>query len=328
MRMTGDTSQDRQRALILFNPQAGSGRAPAAAAIAEKHLREAGWEVQARETIAPRERESGGADDWLSSVRGVSMVLIAGGDGTLREVIADLLNLEERPPIAIIPTGNANVLAREYAIPLDAQAAARLATKGGRVSVDCGVANERLFLAMAGVGYDAIAVRWLHWLRSGSIGRFVYRLRGGADLLYTLVGFAALFRLAPVRVCASSAERGSVRGLATVAVLNTAQYAKHWSVAPDACAHDGVLNTRFERGALFLRPLIALWMTARRRLAPPCVARYGSARELSIDGPRPFAWQLDGDPMPPASSLKISLIPAFFDLVVPHTKSQTPAHAS
>ncbi|MEL7046191.1 MAG: diacylglycerol kinase family protein [Pseudomonadota bacterium] len=324
--MKRDASQDNHRALILFNPQAGSGDAPAAAAIAERHLCEAGWTVESLETIGPEVRDSNSDASRLEGARHASMVLIAGGDGTLREVIADLLGLDCRPPIAIIPTGNANVLAREYAIPLDPKAAAQLAITGGRIAVDCGVANEQLFLAMAGVGYDAIAVRWLHRLRASAIGRFVYRLRGGADFLYTLVGFAALFRLTPVRVSASTSERGKVGGLATIAVLNTAHYAKNWSVAPDACAHDGMLNTRFERGALFLRPLIALWMTARRRLAPPCVARYGRVRELSIEGQRPFAWQLDGEPMPPARSLRISLVPAFFDLVVPATIQPSSAH--
>lgn len=235
----------------------------------------------------------------------------------MREALTVLEALPELPPLALIPAGNANVLAREYGIPLAPVAAAALVVRGETVAVDCGVANNELFLAMAGIGYDAIAVRWLHRVRRTRVGAWLYQLPGGADTIYALAGAAALFRLSPTRVSVCSDGNEEHTGLASLSVLNTAQYAKHWSLAPDACAHDGWLNTRSERGALFLRPLLAIVAAMARRPAPAFVATYGRSRRLSVRARHRFAWQLDGEPMPPVSGLQIGLRPAFFRLVVP-----------
>jgi diacylglycerol kinase family enzyme len=313
------------KALVIFNPVAGKGRGAVLGLRASERLRAAGWEATVMESASPQQRLAANEGDavasgckaLLTAAARARAVLVVGGDGTLREVLTDLQHLPERPPLAIVPAGNANVLAREYAIPLDPDAAVDLVLKGTTQAVDCGVANERLFLAMAGVGYDAVAVKLLHWVRSTRPGALLYRLPRGADCLYLIAGLLALFRFRPVRVAAELDARPRVTGLASVSVLNTAQYAKHWSVVPSALAHDGIFDTREERGAFFLRPLCALVAAMLRRRAPAFIARYGRATRVVLHAPRAFAWQLDGDAMPPAARLDVTLRAAFFDLFVP-----------
>jgi diacylglycerol kinase family enzyme len=304
-------------ALIIYNPAAGNGRGDALARVARRRLEAEQWHVTVIESRPPAQNDDTSGAALIDLARAARVVLIVGGDGTVREVLKLLAPLRDRPPIALVPAGNANVLAREYGIPLQAEAAAALVLHGEIMAVDCGVANDELFVAMAGIGYDALAVRWLHRLRRTRLGAWVYRLPGGADAVYALVGAAALFRLTPVRVCVASDDAKERAGIASISILNTARYAKHWSLAPEACAHDGWLDTRSERGALFLRPLLAIIAGMRRRHAPACVARYGRVRHLSIRARNSFAWQLDGEPMAPVRGLEIGLRPGFFRLVVP-----------
>ena len=47
------------------------------------------------------------------------LIILIGGDGTLRELVSGLQKYESRPEIAFIPMGNANVVARELNIPLN-----------------------------------------------------------------------------------------------------------------------------------------------------------------------------------------------------------------
>lgn len=303
--------------LIVYNPMAGNGRGGALAEGARKRLEASGTQVTVIESQSPAQRSENTRSELADRASQAEVIVVVGGDSTIREVLMDLQSLQDCPPLALIPAGNANVLAREYGIPLAAEAAASLVLEGDTIAVDCGVANDEFFLAMAGVGYDAIAVRWLHRIRSTRLGAWVYRLPGGADAIYALVGTAALFRFSPTRVCVSSDGQKEDAGIASVAILNTAQYAKHWSLAPDACAHDGWLNTRLERGALFLRPLLALMAAMLRRRAPGFVARYGRAQNVCIRAEVSFAWQLDGEPMTPVKQLEIRLLPEFFKLVVP-----------
>ncbi len=305
------------RALIIYNPMAGNGRGGALADVARERLEAADGSVTVTQSL-PRERlDTPACKALCDKASQAEVVLVVGGDSTVREVLTDLQSLDRLPPIALIPAGNANVLAREYGIPLEASAAADLVLQDHDAEVDCGTANGELFLAMAGIGYDAIAVRWLHRIRRTRLGAWLYRLPGGADTIYALVGTAALFRVAPVRVRVASDGDAPLEGFASVAVLNTAQYAKHWSLAPEACAHDGWLNTRLERGAFFLRPLLAILSAMLRRYAPAFVASYGKIQTMRINADAPFAWQLDGEPMAPVHDLAIGIRPGYFRLVVP-----------
>lgn len=87
----------------------------------------------------------------------VDLVIIAGGDGTVRVVCADLTGTGV--PVALIPSGTGNLLARNLGIPLDTDAALRLALTGEDRPVDvvrCAWDDgEERFVVMAGLGLDA-----------------------------------------------------------------------------------------------------------------------------------------------------------------------------
>lgn len=91
---------------------------------------------------------------------GVDLVLVAGGDGTVRVACSELANTNI--PVAVIPTGTGNLLARNLGIPLDTTAAAELAFVGKprptdlvKVTMDDDPATTEHFAVMAGIGFDA-----------------------------------------------------------------------------------------------------------------------------------------------------------------------------
>jgi YegS/Rv2252/BmrU family lipid kinase len=89
-----------------------------------------------------------------SSLEDARMVVAIGGDGTVADCASALIGTDV--PLAVIPGGSTNITAREQGVPIQAQRAANLLFGDFAVRrIDAGSANERLFLHMAGAGFDA-----------------------------------------------------------------------------------------------------------------------------------------------------------------------------
>jgi diacylglycerol kinase (ATP) len=137
--------------VIIGNPH--SGRAGDAGYLENfaDILRSGGQTVEVLNTEHPNHATE------LASHAGDRLIVAAGGDGTVNEVLNGL------PPgatLGVLPLGTANVLAREFGLPLDPAEACRRILKGERSRVDYGVATneegvERRFACMAGIGFDA-----------------------------------------------------------------------------------------------------------------------------------------------------------------------------
>jgi diacylglycerol kinase family enzyme len=95
-----------------------------------------------------------------SAAEGYDLVVVFGGDGTVNEVVNGLMRVpENRPHLAAIPGGGANVFARTLGLPADAGGAVQriLASvaAGTRRKIGLGLADDRYFTFSSGLGLDA-----------------------------------------------------------------------------------------------------------------------------------------------------------------------------
>ena len=195
--------------------------------------------------------------------------------------------------IGIVPTGNANVMARELKIPLRPIDAVPLLTCGTARSVDVGVAEDRLFLAMIGIGFDALVVRAVARIRRSAWGGVWYRI--WADSVYAVAGWWAAFRPGAPRLrvqCDGRELSGRFRALI---LSNTQVYGRGWSMVPDAHVSTGRLHyqARLRSAIPFLGWSVLAAMFRRR--VPSLVSEYGSGRRVVVEGDRDFPLQIDGD---------------------------------
>lgn len=301
-----------KRALLIVNPTAGQARPLDVAEDARRFLEEAGWEVTVRPTVAPGDATELAREHAV----GVDRVVVVGGDGTLRETVVGLP--DRGVPVALVPTGKANVVARELGIPRT-PASAILALDSERVlSVDVGRVGDSIFLAMVGVGYDGWVTAGVGAIRAGRVGGLLYRY-GGSSLIYLLAGLPALLRLRPTRVRVTVDGAEAAGRYPSLVVSNTETYALGWAMTPGASVHDGRLDHQLNRRAA---PWFVLWTLAAavlRRPLPRWLAHHGGGRRYSLVAARPFRWQVDGDPMPPTASLEIEIVPEFVRMVVPES---------
>jgi len=99
-------------------------------------------------------------------------LIVAGGDGTIRDAASGLLG--HALPFGVIPAGTGNVLAAELGLPRDPAGLADYLCRGDSRPVTGGTANGKLFLFMAGVGLDAEIVSRLDSGLARRIGRAAY----------------------------------------------------------------------------------------------------------------------------------------------------------
>ena len=101
--------------------------------------------------------EKGDARRLAAQAGAVDLVIAAGGDGTLNEVVHGLMDLSQvaRPVLGIVPLGTANDFATGSGIPPDPEQAMALCMEGTAVPVDVGKANEYWFLNAVSIGFGA-----------------------------------------------------------------------------------------------------------------------------------------------------------------------------
>lgn len=282
----GQPTKARRVALVL-NPAAGQRRKRLLdAALAA--LDDLGCRVDLHRTAGP-----GDATAIAGKVTGqlCDVLVAAGGDGTINEVINGMVAQEAPPPLALLPLGTANVLAYEIGQEIVPASMARTIAFGsptpislGRVTfMQNGESAARVFVMMAGAGFDAEVV--------DRVDLGLKRLIGKGAYVWSSARQLAAFDFPRVRVTID----GALHEAGSVIVLNGRSYAGRYIVAPDGKLSDGSLQVcLFERGGrLSVLRYGAALVTGRLPRLPD--VRLIAGREIAIEGPADAPLQGDGD---------------------------------
>jgi YegS/Rv2252/BmrU family lipid kinase len=221
-----------------------------------------------------RKRESQGYLDCI---------VVAGGDGTVNDVVNGLEN-PSRTPLAHLAYGTANMLARELRIPRDPEALASLVERGASRRIDLGRAGSRRFLLVASSGFDAMVTRAISRTRRGTLGYPGYAR--------PILGALRSYRAPRLRVQVDGAEP-LVGALAIVS--NIRNYGGIFSVADRACPDSGVLDVCVFSGERALDLARYAFAAARRRVSKLPDVAYRTGRCIVIEARDPTAVQIDGD---------------------------------
>jgi diacylglycerol kinase (ATP) len=153
-------SSESRNALLIVNPVAGGGRRVRQIDKARRIFREAGIETELQETTSPGEAT-------ILARRAVEqsreLVIVCGGDGTVNEAVNGLAC--SQVPMAVLPSGTANVLAKELSLPWNLPRAAARVARAPYRRIALGLAipekssgEPRYFLSLAGAGADGALV--------------------------------------------------------------------------------------------------------------------------------------------------------------------------
>jgi YegS/Rv2252/BmrU family lipid kinase len=270
---------------IIINPIAGGvrpaaarARAELASAIVERHAAPAEVFVTER---------AGHARDLATAAvnRGARLVVAWGGDGTINEVASALAFKDTA--MGIIPAGSGNGLARALGISPRPERALAAALAAEPRHIDAGELGGRLFVNVAGIGFDAhVAARFNapdNRVR-GFLGYALHTARA-------LAGYSAR-----TYAIATPDSRVTVRAL-FVALANGTEFGNRIQIAPRARVDDGALDLVVVAEQ---SRLATLWNMRRLLIGRLDAAPiYSSQRtdQVTIESDAPMVFHVDGEPV-------------------------------
>jgi YegS/Rv2252/BmrU family lipid kinase len=293
------------RTLVIVNPQARHGETAHMVPALEQLL--AGVPHETVVTSAPAEAASIAAE-----AAGFGIVAAVGGDGTFHEVLNGLMRRseEDRPALALIPTGSGNDYAKTLRVPEGMAPAVRALASGRRMRVDVGTCNGMFFANSVSLGFDAkVTARAVEMkVSTGRTGLGLY-LSAMLDVL--MHDFASHH----VRIGFDGAP-AQPREMTLIAVTNGPTYGGGFRIVPMAVVDDGELDVCLIdelplAGALWRFPFVIFgrhgWMRQ---------VHFAKHTAIRVESDVALPGQIDGEVML-SETYDIGIVPGALDVVVP-----------
>jgi YegS/Rv2252/BmrU family lipid kinase len=265
----------------------------------EKMATDSGWEQVAWwETTV---EDTGYRMAHEAAVSGADLVIAIGGDGTVRAVCEELAGTGI--PVAIVPAGTGNLLARNLSIPLYLRAAVDVGLNGQDRAIDMVHVSgddmeDATFLVMAGMGFDAAIMEGVNEDFKKKVGWLAYVWSALKALMFPVIR---------VEISVDGGEFTRHRAR-TIVVGNVGSLQAGMPLIPEAAIDDGLLDVvlLYPRSFVSWIPL-ALRVLTRNKRTDESITRM-TGREVVVRTSTAAPRQLDGDLIAPGKELRASCV--------------------
>jgi YegS/Rv2252/BmrU family lipid kinase len=306
---------------LIHNPNAGSGGNARRKQLddARKMLAAGGIEADLAETRGP-----GDATEIANraSQEGRQLVIACGGDGTLNEVVNGLAGRQNghRVPLALLPGGTANILAKELGIPWDIPGATRKLLQCDVKEIALGLATplgqperKKYFLSVAGAGPDGMIVYSVDLELKARVGILAYWYQGAREVLR--------YRFPHFRVLAEGRQIDAT----LVVIGRTKNYGGPFKITTEADLYEDqfeVMALTTRSGFRYLSYLPTLWMGKLRGTDGVHFYKSDSIVCEPMDSDPVYA-QIDGEPLA-RLPVEFKIVPRALKLLVPQGVTARP----
>jgi YegS/Rv2252/BmrU family lipid kinase len=289
------------RAAIIINPAKSE---VGAREQIDGALTAAGWSPSLWLETTPEDPGRGMAEAAVAAT--VQLIVICGGDGTVMACLSGLA--DSGVPVAIIPVGSGNLLARNLGIPLGLDESLATAVDGMDRRIDLGRLGDQPFAVMAGMGFDAAMMADTTEGMKRFAGWPAYVVSGLRHLRDPVMR---------VRICIDDGPmlRRSAR---TVLVGNVGQLEGGLELLPDAAADDGLLDVALVAPRTLRDWLRVAYRIARHRRHDRHLERF-TGQTISIEADRVVPRQIDGEVIDEGRRIDVHVEPGALVVRVPQS---------
>ena len=244
------------------------------------------------------------AEEMIRS--GAQTVVAWGGDGTINEVAK--ATVDAGMTLGVVPSGSGNGFARGLGLQAQPRLALKTALTGPTRLIDAGEIDSRLFVNLAGVGFDAHLADVFNNLRVR--GRWTYFTSGIRALLtYRAANYTVSFER----------QQFTINAL-LVAIANGPEYGLGAIIAPMARFDDGALDVI----SVAPRNLASLLLQSRRLFSGTvhCLpgVRFISGTAVEISADQPMRFHVDGEVYEGSEHLLVRVRPSCLSVRVPSAR--------
>lgn len=287
----------------IMNPKAGASSSKWTGRLFEQYLVKKGFEVRANLTASLEhacELATDAAVDYHCA-----LVVVVGGDGTVREVAHGLEGSDK--PLLIVPCGTENLLANELGFDEKIETIIRTFEAEHIRYLDLGSANGKCFTSIAGFGFDGEVVKRVSRQRKGHIDYF--------DYFWPIWRTFWDYKFEAMRVQVDGEEIFDGRGL--VFVGNISRYAVGLEILHHADFSDGLLDVCIYKCASQVHLVKHSVMTILKHHAARGDVIYRQGKNITVSSDTAgMETEIDGDPGP-ALPVEIKVIPQAVNCLVP-----------
>jgi diacylglycerol kinase (ATP) len=221
---------------LIVNPVAGSDSAPSYLKKINEGLRQAFDDLDIFMTIGPGDAARAGEE---AAREDCEVVFVAGGDGTLNEVLNGVARAGRdfsEIIFGVIPMGTGNDFASAIGISEDVDRAIETLVKGNVIEVDIGLLNDRHFVNVSAGGFIAEVSHAVGEGLKNVAGKLAY-LIGGAQVLFEHEGIDTT-----IKYLTSDGFKEEKKSISIFAACNSRQVGGGRLIAPHAIIDDGLLD--------------------------------------------------------------------------------------
>lgn len=240
---------------------------------------------------------------------GSNIIIVVGGDGSVNEVMQNLIGTNII--LGIIPTGSGNGLARYLNIPLNIKKAIRLINNFTIQKIDTGNINKHFFINAAGLGFDVvIAQKFSQFNKRGF-------------WTYVMIVLKSYFSY---REKEYLLKLNHIKKIRTKALLicfaNSNQYGNEFRIAPKAKINDGLIDVCIiNKIPIWVLP-ITLFLIYFNRIEKSRYYKHFQANDVYIESVNKQLLNLDGEYVQVNKKLKLTMYPSSIKIICPEFKNE------
>lgn len=238
-----------------------------------------------------------------AAVKNFDVIVAVGGDGTINEIAAKVV--QQQKILGIIPFGSGNGLARFLKIPINAASAVRVINNFHVEVIDSARFNDKFFFNMAGMGFDA-------HVSSVFAGN---KSRGLAG--YLKLGMKEILNYKPEKYQINIDGTQFYREAAVISIANSSQYGNNAHISPGASVKDGLLDICIiKKLPLYKLPLLAYEMFNAKTDHSDLVEII-RGRHIKIVRAGEGSIHIDGEPYLMGKKIEIVVNPLSLNIICP-----------